>query len=232
MTPGNFVLNILKEVPKSGKTIILIRHSARDSFKGIPDSLREGVEITPEGILMAQSFGESLGTIFPGKRILLGHTIATRCRMTAESISHGYSSPERVRILGFLPEVESVVVDPYDYVRLREEFGWQGLMQKWLSLEIPEQTLEHPHKYCEKILARLVSYKEMNDNDILIVIAHDVTLFPIIFSIFGKQVTSLEFLNGLVITENSPGYEIQYADADHALKVDWRENKTKERYLQ
>ena len=90
MKPGEFVLDILKEVPKNRRTIVLIRHSKRDSFEGVPDHLREGVVITPEGIRMAREFGESLGEILPGKPLVLGHTVARRCRMTAESIRDGY----------------------------------------------------------------------------------------------------------------------------------------------
>jgi broad specificity phosphatase PhoE len=226
MTPGDFVLDLLSHVPKSGKTIVLLRHSKRDSFKGIPDSLREGVEITPDGVLMARAFGESLQKIFPGKRILLGHTIANRCRMTAESIGHGCSCGGDVRILGYLPEVESVVMDPENYVKLREEHTWQGLMQRWLDLEVPEETLQNPHAYCDTLLEQLVSLPGVKDDDLLVVIAHDVTLFPIIFSVFGKAVTSLEFLNGIVITNKAAPYEIRFKDADHALKAEWGGGRT------
>lgn len=227
MNPGNFVLDLLNHVPKSGKTIVLLRHANRDSFKGIPDSLREAVEITPEGVLMAQAFGVSLQQIFPGKRVLLGHTIANRCRMTAESIGHGYSYEGDVRILGYLPEVESVVLDPENYVKLREEYTWQVLMQKWLDLEVPEETLQNPHAYCDKMLERLVSLPTVKDDDLLVIIAHDVTLFPIIFSIFGKRLTSLEFLNGIVITSDPSPFDIRFADADHCLKAAWNGDRPK-----
>ena len=226
MSPGDFVLDILDQVPKTGKTIVLIRHAKRDSFKGIPDSLRESVEITPDGVLMARAFGESLRQIFPGKRILLGHTIANRCRMTAESIQHGCQTGDDVHIVGCLPEVESVVLDPEHYVKLREEFTWPGLMQRWLDLEVPKETLQNPHAYCEKILGRLVSLPGVGENDLLVIIAHDVTLFPIIFSVFGTPVTSLEFLNGIVITEDSSLFEIRFSDADHTLKAGWDSNRS------
>jgi broad specificity phosphatase PhoE len=221
MNHGDYVLNLLKKVPETGKTIVLIRHSHRVSFKGVPDHVREGVEITPEGVLMARAFGESLGQTFPKKRILLGHTVTKRCQMTAESIGHGYAYQDRVRILRCHPEVGSVVADPDDYVRLREELGWQCLMQKWLNQEIPGETLENPHAYCDKTLGGLVSFPGMNHDDLLVVIAHDVTIFPILHRVFGKTVTSLDFLNGLVITGDSTTFEIRYADADHSLKADW-----------
>jgi broad specificity phosphatase PhoE len=221
MKHGDYVLNLLGKVPETGKTIVLIRHSHRDSFRGVPDHLREGVEITREGILLARAFGESLKRMFPKKRILLAHTAAKRCRMTAESIGHGYASPDRVRILGCQPQVGSVVVDPDTYIRLREELGWQCLMQQWLSQQIPEETLENPRTYSDKTLAGLVSFPGIHHDDLLVVVAHDVTIFPILYRVFGKKLTSLEFLNGLVITGGSPAFEIRYADADHTLKAEW-----------
>jgi hypothetical protein len=141
--------------------------------------------------------------------------------MTAESIGHGFASPDRVRILGCYPEIGSILADPDEYIRLREELGWQRLMHKWLNREIPEQTLENPHTYCDTTLAGLVSLPGMNQEDLLVVIAHDVTIFPIVFSVFGTTITSLEFLNGLVITGGPGAYEIRYADADHSLQAKW-----------
>jgi broad specificity phosphatase PhoE len=221
MNHGDYVLNLLGEVPETGKTIVLMRHAHRDSFQGIPDDLREKVPITPGGVLMARAFGRSLGKTVPKKRILLGHTPAKRCQMTAESIGHGYASPDRVRILGCSPGVGSVVTDPDQYIRLREELGWRSLMQKWLNRKIPGTILEHPRAYCENLLTGLVSFQGMDHDDLLIMIAHDVTIFPVVHSIFGKTLTSLEFLNGLVITVGSPACEIRYADADHSLKAQW-----------
>jgi broad specificity phosphatase PhoE len=221
MNHGKYVLDLFRKVPKTEKTIILMRHSHRRSFQGIPDHLREGIAITPEGAVMARAFGESLAQIVPNKRILLGHTPAKRCRMTAESIGCGYASMDRVRILGCRPEVGSVVADPDHYIRLREELGWQDLIRKWLNGEIPEETLENPRTYCDKTLAGLVSFSEMNSDDLMVVIAHDVTIFPIISSVFKTTKTSLEFLNGLVITGSPPDFEIRYDDADHSLKAAW-----------
>ncbi|HSQ92814.1 MAG TPA: histidine phosphatase family protein [Methanoregula sp.] len=221
MNHGEYVLDLLRKVPKTEKTIVLIRHSHRISFQGIPDHRREGIAITPEGALMARAFGEALAQIVPDKRILLGHTPAKRCRMTAESIGCGYASMDRVRILGCRPEVGSVVADPDNYIRLREELGWRDLIRKWLNEELPEKTLENPRAYCDRTLAGLVTFTEMNPDDLMIVIAHDVTIFPILSRVFKKTKTSLEFLNGIVITGSPPTFEIRYEDGDDSLTAAW-----------
>jgi len=86
MKPGDYVLDLLNNAPKDKRTIVLLRHSARNPFDGMPEHLREGVEITPEGVRLARAFGESLKEIFSGNHLFLGHTVALRCRMTTESM--------------------------------------------------------------------------------------------------------------------------------------------------
>lgn len=218
MKPGDFVLDLLKEDPETDKTIVLIRHSKRDSFEGIPDALREGVEITSEGIGMARLFGESLGQIAPGRPLFLGHTVAHRCKMTAESIRDGYLPSGQVRILGCQPAIESLVVDHEKFIALRNEFGLSELIRKWLDREFPETVFRDPHRYSDEILGRLLSFPLDNQGDLLVVVAHDVTIFPIVYSVFGKKVKPVEFLNGIVITTNGQTVKIRFNDAECSLE--------------
>jgi hypothetical protein len=220
MKPGDYVLSLLNCVPVDRRTIVLMRHSARNSFDGMPEELREGVEITPEGIRMARTFGESLSEISPGENLFLGHTVARRCRMTAESIGEGYSPVGRVRILGCQPVIESPVVNPDKYVALRDELGWREGIRRWLDGEIPVDTLCNPDTYSEDILEKLLSFPVTGENNLLLVVAHDITLFPIVSSVFGKRVTAVEFLNGIVITVKGTTAEIHYSDAEFSLKAE------------
>jgi hypothetical protein len=219
MKPGEFVLDILKEAPKNRRTIVLIRHSKRDSFEGVPDHLREGVVITPEGILMAREFGASLGEILPGKPLVLGHTVARRCRMTAESIRDGYPPTVPARILGCEPEIKSPVLHQERYIAIRDELGWHEVIRKWLDEEIPENIFSNPHRYSDYVLRNLFTRAEAEDGDLVVVIAHDITRFPIISSVFGVKVKPIEFLNGIVITAGTNSAEFQFADAESSLKA-------------
>ncbi|MFA4826388.1 MAG: histidine phosphatase family protein [Methanoregula sp.] len=220
MKPGDFVLDILKEAPKNRKTIVIIRHSKRNSFEGIPDHLRESVGITPEGILMAREFGASLGKILPGKPLFLGHTIARRCRMTAESIRDGYPLDTPARILGCEPEIKSPVINLDKLIAIRDELGWREGIRKWLDQEIPGDILHDPHQYSDYVLRNLLSCPYSGEQDLLIAIAHDITLFPIISSVFGEKVKAIEFLNGIVITADTNRAELQFADTEFSLKAD------------
>ena len=220
MKPGDFVLDILREAPKNLRTIVLIRHSKRDSFEGIPDHLREGVEITPEGILMAREFGESLGEILPWKPLVLGHTAAHRCRMTAEFIRDGYPPSIPARILGCEPEIKSPVVHQERYIAIRDKLGWREVIRKWLDQEIPEHTFHNPHQYSDYVLRNLLTCPGAREEDLFVVIAHDITIFPIISRVFGVKVKPIGFLNGIVITADTNTAHFQFADAELSLKAE------------
>ncbi len=219
MKPGDYVLDLLKDAPGDRRTIALVRHSARNSFAGIPAHLRDSVEITPEGVSLARSFGQSLGEIFPGNLLLLGHTGALRCRMTAESIGDGYFPAERVLMLGCQPEIDSPVVNPEKCVALLTEPGWTEGMIRWLDEEMPGDTLRNPQTYAEDIIGKLLSFPKTGEPDLLVVVAHDITLFPMVSSIFGKKITMVEFLNGIVIAADTTTAEFRYTDAQCSLKV-------------
>ena len=219
MKPGDYVLDLLEDAPKERRTIALVRHSARNSLAGIPAHMRDGVEITPEGVRLARAFGESLAEIFTGNLLLLGHTGALRCRMTAESIGDGYVPADRVRILGCQPEIDSPVVDPAKCVPLLTEPGWTEGMKKWLDEEMPPDTLRNPQVYAEDIVRKLLSFPKTGEPDLLVVVAHDITLFPIVSSVFGKKITAVEFLNGVVISTDTTTAEFRYTDAQCSLKA-------------
>jgi len=128
--PGEYLLSLLKEASDTQKTILFLRHSKRNSFAGIPDHLRPGVEITPEGRLMAREFGEALGQVTPGRRLFLAHTIARRCRMTAECICQGYSPASWFPMVEYPDEIGDPVLDPDAFIDLRERIGWQVLIRR------------------------------------------------------------------------------------------------------
>jgi len=221
MNHGDHILELLKKDRGTGRTILLIRHSVRDSLRCIPDGLHEDVPITPEGIVHAEEFGRTLRTIVPDKTLLIGHTAPRRCRMTAECIRRGFSSPDTTRDLGILPDIESVIVDPGKFSALWDEVGWHTLMRQWLGGKIPVQTIHNPHRYSNGLLKKLVSFPVIENNGLLVVVAHDVTIMPIIASACGTTLTTIDFLNGIVISGDESRAELRFADPEHTLSAKW-----------
>lgn len=221
MNHGDHILELLKNHRATGRTILLIRHSARDLLQITPDGLHEDVAITPEGIIHAEEFGRKLNEIVPGRTLLLGHTAPRRCRMTAESIRKGFSSPNGTRDLGILPGVESVITDPGRFRALWDEKGWHSLMQEWLGGAVPGHTICDPHHYSDRLLRALVSISGCGDDTVVVAVAHDVTILPIIASVCGTTLTTIGFLNGVLISGDFTGAEIRFADPEHSLRAEW-----------
>lgn len=221
MNHGDHVLELLKKDQGTGRTILLIRHSVRESLRKIPPALRNDVAITPEGIACAEEFGRKLKLIAPHKTLHVGHTAPLRCCMTAECIRRGFSSPDMTQDLGVLPHVENVIVDPGRFSALWEERGWHSLMREWLGGEIDGHTLENPQRYSNRLLERLVSIPLANDSDLLVVVAHDVTILPVLASACGTTLTTIGFLNGIMIRGDESLAEIRFADPEHTLRAEW-----------
>jgi len=214
--PGEFVLNILREVPADTKTIVLLRHAKREPFWEIPHHLRGRVEISPEGISMARKFGESLVRITPGNRIVLWHTPANRCRMTAESIRDGCLPGIRARVLASRPELPHPVEDLEKFSALEQELGWEILSRRWLCKGVPG--LSDPRAYTCEILKNLLEVPGIGSGDILIVVVHDIMIIPLLSCIFGKMITEIGFLNGIVLTSNGDFITAWFSGEGYSLK--------------
>lgn len=221
MNHGHHILDLLKNHQTTGRTILLIRHSVRESFQGIPDGLRDEVPITPDGIVHAEEFGRRLRGIAPDRPLMLGHTAPRRCRMTAASIRTGYSFPGQVRDLGVITHIGSVITDPVRFHALWEERGWHALMREWLSGGIPEDTLTDPYRYSDRVLEGLVSRTAVEDGGLLVAVAHDVTILPIVARACGTVLTTIDFLNGVLISGDMTGAEVRFADAKNTLCAAW-----------
>lgn len=217
MKPGEYILGAAGDVPKDGQIILFLRHSKRASFQGVPDHLRHAAEITPEGVLLAREFGAALGRFFPGRDLVLAHTPAVRCRMTAEYIGDGFSPEGHFRINGGAPEVIDPVLDPHRFIELREEIGWHRLMQKWLMDEISGSILAPAGEYSRSQMRNLLSFTGA-EKDILVVVGHDITLFPLVYHVMGRPLTTIGFLNGIVISVNGDRASVRFADDEGLIR--------------
>jgi hypothetical protein len=222
MKPGDYVLNLIRDASEERRTIALIRHSKRESFDGVPGELRNAIEITDEGIVMARELGESMSQISHINRLLLGHTKAKRAKMTAQSIYDGYFSDNQATIIGCEPEIRSPLVNFENLVAVRKELGWKNLIIKWLNEELPPDTLRNPHEYTDEIMGKLLHYPGVGSGELLVFVAHDITLFPMISSLFGKDVKAVDFLNGIVISADTNHAEVSFDDGTYSFSTERR----------
>jgi hypothetical protein len=54
----------------------------------------------------------------------------------------------------------------------------------------------------------------------LVVVAHDITLFPLVFSLFGKPVKAIELLNGVVISADTNVAKVRFRNAEFSCETE------------
>jgi len=213
MTGDGPVFSLLRHMSERDRTIILIRHSHRPSLQKIPYEMRPEVELTPEGITMARQFGEALCDVIPDGRIHLLHTPAKRCLMTATALQEGLSSCDFADItIRSDPEIIDPIVDLEKFREQREYFGWHGLIRNWLGRKIDTGILWNPEEYSERLMELLLECPYVKKGDILLVVAHDITLFPVIHTYFKRCMTTIGYLNGIVMKSDECITEIGFEE--------------------
>lgn len=213
------VFYALRRLPERERTVILIRHANRPSFEGVPYDIRPHVEITPEGIENARRFGVSLAPVIEGKRIHLLHTPARRCRMTAMAIRDGLSPGNTAGIgIGDAPHIADPVRDLEEFRRLNEQFGWSELIRRWLAGKIDEGVLWNASRYSEDLLKQVLEGPGFCPGEVRIVVAHDITLFPFIHTYFGRCMTTIGYLDGIVVKADTQTMEVGFDDVSLSME--------------
>lgn len=198
------------------RAIVLIRHSKRPSLHSIPYEKRPYVELTPEGIALAREYGKSLWDVISDRRIYLLHTPAIRCMMTARAIEDGLSSRGPVNaIVKADPRIKDPIVNLDRFRELRELLGWQNLIGNWLAERIDTSVLQNPVSYSNYLVKLLLGCPYVGDGDVLIVVGHDITLFPLIRTYFKRSLMTIDYMSGVVIKsddiETKIGFEGRFA---------------------
>ncbi len=214
MTTGEQqIRSLLGRMPGRDRTVVLIRHSKRPSLAAVPYDRRPEVELTPEGITMAREFGNSLYDLIGDRRIYLLHTAAKRCQMTARALEEGLSSRgPTLTMIRSDPEIRDPIVDLEKFRDVRESFGWQGMIKNWLGRRIDIGILEDPETYAGMIVKLLLDCDYLDSGDVLITVAHDITLFPLIHSYFGRCLTTIGYMNGIVMRSDGDRTEIGFEE--------------------
>lgn len=214
MTTGEMqVRSLLERMPGRDRTIVLIRHSKRPSLASVPYDRRPGVGLTPEGITMAREFGNSLYDLIGERRIYLLHTAAKRCQMTARALEEGLSSRgPAITMIRADPEIRDPIVDLEKFRDVRESLGWQGMIKNWLGRKIDPGILEDPETYANMIVRMLLDCDYLDSGDVLITVAHDITLFPLIHTYFRRCLTTIGFMNGVVMRSDGDRTDIGFEE--------------------
>ena len=215
--PGAPVLDLLRDGPATGPTALYLRHSIRDSLAGVPVHQQLAVGITPEGALRAREFGDALRRLVPGRRLVLGHTIARRSRMTAECIGAGYAPGGQFRMIDYRRDIDDLILDPDAVRALRDAIGWEALLRRWLGRGVPRDIMRDPRVYADTHLEQLVAFDGIDERDLFVVVGHDITLFALVSRLYDRMITTVDFLNGVVIDAGGTNGEARFSDGEQTL---------------
>lgn len=216
----NPVFRLLSRIPEKDRTVILVRHSDRPSFEGVPYDVRPFVELTRDGIAHARFFGASLAAAAPGRHIHILHTPAVRCHMTAHAIRDGLSPENSARIgIGDAPLIADPVRDLDRFRQLNEQYGWHGMIRLWLDGQVDDDVLWNARWYSDALVRQVLDGPAFRPGEIRVVIAHDITLFPLIHAFFGRSITTIGYLHGIVIKAGPDEMDIGFEGEVRTLSL-------------
>jgi broad specificity phosphatase PhoE/2-polyprenyl-3-methyl-5-hydroxy-6-metoxy-1,4-benzoquinol methylase/GT2 family glycosyltransferase len=154
-------LEILKK-SRGESGIMLLRHSIRPSFKGMPEEGRDDVSLTYEGREMAINAGGLIGEI----GTVLSSPVL-RCIQTAEHIlSKATITPSK-----------SLCGGPFgkEWVKLKEEVGWSDAIRKWLNGDFRgSQSVQDVGR---NIVQYLIESHKIGQNTLAV--SHDVAILAV-----------------------------------------------------
>ncbi len=210
---GAPILDLLRDGTVGIRTAVYLRHSIRNSLAGIPVHQQLAAEITPEGALRAREFGDALRR----RHLVLGQTIARRSCMTAACIGAGYAPDGHYRMIDYRRDIDDLILDPDAFLALRDAIGWEPLLRRWLRRGVPCDIMRDPHVYADTHLEQLIAIDGDGNHDLFVVIGHDITLFALISRLFGRTITTVDFLNGIVITTDGSTCEARFSGGEETL---------------
>ena len=179
-------LEILKK-SREGNGIMLLRHSIRPSFKGMPEVGRDDVSLTDEGREMAINAGCLIGDI----GAVLSSPVL-RCMQTAEHILP----------MATIRPSKSLCGGPFgeEWVNLKEELGWLDAIRKWLDGDFRgSQSVKDVGR---DIVQYLIESHKMGRNTLAI--SHDVAILAVAEYLgMRRGAISVPELGGIFIRENS-----------------------------
>ena len=212
------VHNILNRDKEADFTIAVIRHSERPSFNKIPTEKWADVTITDRGIEAAKKFGKALGNqAVPPNSLKVYYTGQRRCADTAAAIATGIgqsAGPEE-RGLNFI----SPIADAAKYDDMLKNGRWKELLDGWLSSDNSYDCMTPVSLYTREFFRKLTSLGYSHGSNVVVIVAHDLQIFPLVSKIFGKNITNIDYLEGPVISKKKDDFEIGFGNEKRSVST-------------
>jgi broad specificity phosphatase PhoE len=200
---GDSAIELVEEVRSLGVNhmVLLMRHSAREFEPGRHDLENP---LTDEGRSLAQRFGEKL----PKELRIRGYASPVeRCLETADFILKGHSEKggESTRVRPVEALGVFYVLDQQKMFKSMQSLnaGHHRFMDHWYDGQVPLDIMM-PARIAANTVADLAREKirhPISDNQLDIMVSHDMTLYTIKDQILGQNFDShgeVEFLDGVI----------------------------------
>lgn len=137
--------------------------------------------------------------------------------MTAECIGAGYAPGGRFRMVDYRRDIDDLILDVDALLALRDAIGWDALILRWLDGGVPPGVMRDSRAYADLHLEQLVAFDGIDDRDLFVVVGHDITLFALASRLFDRAITTVEFLNGIVMDADGTTGRARFSDGDRTL---------------
>jgi phosphohistidine phosphatase SixA len=207
--------HVTKRHPESKRTIIVIRHSERPTFDGIPSEEWDHVLLNENGIKTAKEMGRAIAETIPTEKIRVFHWGFARTSQTADAIVEGAEEMGKKvksrRTLDLLPPV----ADRSAYLAIMKAGGGREMFRLWLTGG-GHDAMVPVSDFGTKVFSELLSDRVCGFGEAAVVVTHDIHIYPLLHHVFGKT-SVINFLDGIVISTSPELVHIGFGEMSESV---------------
>lgn len=197
---GNATISLLTKRPSGvNLTVAIVRHSERPSFDTIPMEKWGDTTITERGTEAAKDFGRAIVHDAGIYNLRVYHWGQKRCADTADAVATGAKEVGcTVRERNAL-HLLSPIADQGKYEAALKQGQWESLLHDWQATKEGHVAMIPMRRFASETFRTLFGGEISRPDEVSIIVAHDLQIFPLVSSVFGGPVTKVGYLEGLVL---------------------------------
>ena len=215
---GKRVVELARRFPERKDMTVVVRHSERPDFAGVPKKDWNDVGLTSNGFEAARMMGRALAQITEASQLDSYGWGWRRCLDTANAIAAGataagYSSA----YLGPI-HMKSPIANRQVYDRQLGTKDLEETILDWLN-DKDQNVFVPVREYTKEILERLVAIRGKDSDAFTVVATHDLHILPLLSGVFGKPIRYIDYLDGLVIRPEGESIKAGYGDTIESYQL-------------
>ncbi len=210
---GQWILDKLKSMPKNGRYVLMIRHSERYDFNGIPIESWNSTGLTEQGKIAASEFGKALVSHIGIESVSTEGWGLERCVDTAFRIAEGAAeSGCRKCSFSVASDLESPIANSERYTEYLKSGRWKEMLRQWLSSPSDSGIMKPYLEYSSKIMKEVLKKRDPPTNAVNIIVTHDLHIFPLITANFNVVKLGIDYMDGILISRGDKDSKVYHRD--------------------